>query len=262
VPRSQSPSSAELEPCRPARSVRWRQQDHTILRLGPASPPSVQEKGTKTNQRRRIALDAETLQLLEEHRQRRVDDCAKLDLPFDRTSFVFSLFPDGSEPIKPPTISQRYRRTATRLGLRSTRLHSLRHYTATELIAAGVDVRTVAGRLGHASGGATTLRVYAAWVGEADRRAAATMAGLMPSRGNAVRPPRSPYEKIAAALREEITSGRRAAGETLPTVTELANMHGISVGTAQRAVALLRDEGLVSVARGKRAVVAANSGSV
>src|SRR5437870_1636271 len=35
---------------------------------------------------------------------------------------------------------------------------------------AGVDLRTVAGRLGHAGGGATTLRVYAAWVGECDRR--------------------------------------------------------------------------------------------
>jgi integrase len=41
-----------------------------------------------------------------------------------------------------------YRRMAIRLKLRSTRLHSLRHYSATELLAAGVDLRTVAGRLG------------------------------------------------------------------------------------------------------------------
>jgi integrase len=65
---------------------------------------------------------------------------------------------------------------AIKLGLRSTRLHSLRHYSATELIAAGVNVRTVAGRLGHGSGGATTLKVYAAWVDQADRQAAATIA--------------------------------------------------------------------------------------
>jgi integrase len=39
-------------------------------------------------------------------------------------------------------------------------------------LTAGVDPRTVAGRLGHGGGGATTLRVYAAWVGEANRRAA------------------------------------------------------------------------------------------
>jgi hypothetical protein len=82
-------------------------------------------------------------------------------------------------------------------------VHSLRHYSATELIAAGVDVRTVAGRLGHGSGGATTLKVYAAWVDEADRRAATTMASIMPAPIAAPREPRGPYEVIAAQLREE-----------------------------------------------------------
>lgn len=65
-----------------------------------------------------------------------------------------------------------------------TALHKLRHYSATELIAAGVDVRTVAGRLGH-SGGATTLRVYAAWNSEADQRAAAALSARMPARPKA-----------------------------------------------------------------------------
>jgi site-specific recombinase XerD len=46
-----------------------------------------------------------------------------------------------------------------RLGLHM-HIHQLRHYSATELIAAGVDIRTVAGRLGHSGGGTTTLRVY------------------------------------------------------------------------------------------------------
>ena len=57
------------------------------------------------------------------------------------------------------------------LGIDS-HLHALRHYSATELLSAGVDLRTVAGRLGHGGGGATTLRVYAAWVSESDQRAA------------------------------------------------------------------------------------------
>ncbi|MGI9062774.1 MAG: hypothetical protein ACR2FQ_02995 [Pseudonocardiaceae bacterium] len=48
----------------------------------------------------------------------------------------------------------------------------MRRYSATELLAAGVDVRTVAGRLGHGGGGATTLRVYAAWLAAADKTAA------------------------------------------------------------------------------------------
>lgn len=61
-------------------------------------------------------------------------------------------------------------------------MSSLRHYSATELIAAGVDPRTVAGRLGHGGGGSTTLRVYSAWVPESDRKAASVLAGRMPTR--------------------------------------------------------------------------------
>ncbi|HEX6655854.1 MAG TPA: tyrosine-type recombinase/integrase [Candidatus Limnocylindria bacterium] len=55
-------------------------------------------------------------------------------------------------------MTQKYRQMAKRLRLRSTRLHALRHHSPTELLAAGVDLRTVAGRLGHISGTAT-LRV-------------------------------------------------------------------------------------------------------
>ena len=74
---------------------------------------------------------------------------------------MFSAAPDSQLPLNPDTATQRYRRMATRLGINTT-LKNLRHYTATELISGGVDVRTVAGRLGHGGGGATTLRVYAA----------------------------------------------------------------------------------------------------
>ena len=51
---------------------------------------------------------------------------------------------------------------------------------ARELLATAgtrVDVRTVAGRLGHGGGGTTTLRVYAAWVSEADQRASTGLLG-------------------------------------------------------------------------------------
>lgn len=70
---------------------------------------------------------------------------------------------------------------ADSLGIETT-LKSLRHYSVTELISAGVDVRTVAGRLGHGGGGATTLRVYTAWTSEVDQRAARTVSGRMPAR--------------------------------------------------------------------------------
>ena len=86
-------------------------------------------------------------------------------------------------PADPSAVTHRYGRMCAALGIDS-HLHALRHYSATELLTAGVDLRTVAGRLGHGGGGATTLRVYAAWVGESDRRAAELLGSRMK------RPPR------------------------------------------------------------------------
>jgi integrase len=137
----------------------------------------VKEKDTKTHQQRRLALDPETVTILSEHLDRCRDRAAASGADLGRDSFVFSLSPDCSMPIRPDTQTQRYGRLVKRLGI-DTELKSLRHYSATELIAAGVDLRTVAGRLGHGSGGATTLRVYAAWLPESDIRAA----GLIASR--------------------------------------------------------------------------------
>jgi integrase len=81
-------------------------------------------------------------------------------LPAD--AYVFSRSPDGSAPLLPDSVTQRYERMARKLKIKTT-LHKLRHYSATELIAAGVDVRTVAGRLGHSGEAQPTLRVYPAW---------------------------------------------------------------------------------------------------
>jgi hypothetical protein len=128
----------------------------------------LKKKPTKTRKGRRVALDPYTLELLAEHRQRCVDRCSALGCSLSREAYLFSPAPDGSTPFVPRSVTQRYRRMAVKLKLRSTRLPSLRHYSATELIAAGVDIRTVAGRLGHDSGGVTTLKVYAAWVDHAE----------------------------------------------------------------------------------------------
>jgi integrase len=71
---------------------------------------------------------------------------------------------------------------AAGLGIK-THLYALRHYSVTELLTAGVDLHTVAGRLGDGGGGATTLKVSAAWVAAANRKAAEILASRMPKRG-------------------------------------------------------------------------------
>jgi integrase len=242
-------------------ALRWRHVDFArgllLVQRSNAQPKAgIQEKGTKSRQQRRVALDPQTMGLLTAHYERCAARCEALGSTLGPTAFLFSPAIDGSTPWPPRLITLRYGRLARKLGLRSTRLHSLRHYSATELIAAGVDVRTVAGRLGHGSGGATTLKIYAAWVDEAGQRAANTMAGIMPELvAPARRPPRAPYEVIAETLREQIEDGRLEAGDLVPTTAELAQAHTVSIATAHRAIALLHSEGLIEVSRGRRAVV-------
>ena len=158
-------------------ALRWRHIDFergllSIDRSNAQPKAGVKEKHTKTGQRAQDRPRRAHGRAADRASERWEQRCDELGVALSADAFVFSTAPDGLTPYTPRAISQRYRKLALKLKLRSTRLHSLRHYSATELVAAGVDIRTVAGRLGHGSGGATTLKVYAAWVDEADRRAA------------------------------------------------------------------------------------------
>jgi integrase len=220
------------------------------------------EKDTKSDADRRIVLDRETVLLLSEHRERCVLRARAIGVELADNAFVFSRHPAGATHLRPDGLTQRYARLATRVGIR-TSIHKLRAYNATELIAAGVDIRTVAGRLGHGSGGATTLRSYTAWVSEADQRAAGELAARMPTRPRSATRPvhveidaRYPFEKLAVGLRDRIYAGEFAAGLPIPSVKQLARQHTVSTSTAQRAVKLLSQWGLVRVERGRPTLVA------
>jgi hypothetical protein len=99
----------------------------------------------------------------------------------DVGSFVFSNAADGSEPWYPDSMSRSFERLCAAEGLTGVRLHDLRHFVATQLLNAGVDVRTVAGRLGHRNA-ATTLNVYAHFLEDSDRAAADISVASSPER--------------------------------------------------------------------------------
>jgi integrase len=84
------------------------------------------------------------------------------------------------------------------------------------------------------------------------------MGTIMPQIVLAPRPPRGPYEVVAAALREQIRSGRLGPGDQLPTTHELGTAHSVSTATVHRAFAILQGEGLIEVSRGRRATVRAS----
>jgi integrase len=66
-----------------------------------------------------------------------------------------------ANPWRPDSTSRRFRQLRDRAGVRpDIDLHGLRHTMITEMLAAGVDPRTVMGRAGHSSE-TTTMTVYA-----------------------------------------------------------------------------------------------------
>jgi integrase len=160
-------------------AIRWNDLnlDHSrlsiergIVRVG----DGLIEQGTKSHQSRRISLDTGTVADLRAHRERQAERAAAASAAITSESFVFSHAVDGSMPWHPDSTSRAFRRICHQAGVTGIRLHDLRHYVATRLLAAGVDVRTVAGRLGHRNP-STTLNVYSHFVPETDQDAAETL---------------------------------------------------------------------------------------
>ncbi len=167
--------------------LRWSDWDRdrgtlTIQRSAAAVEGGIVFKPTKTRSIRRIAVDPFTDAVLTRHRSRmeeRADD-AGAELTDDLPIFTYDLV----TPIHPDTVSHYVRVAADRAGLPDVHLHSLRHFAATQLIGGGTDVRTVAGRLGHANAN-TTLKVYSHALPERDREAAAVLGkALTPGGGS------------------------------------------------------------------------------
>jgi integrase len=109
------------------------------------------DKDTKTHAKRRVAVGASTVELLRAQRARQAEAALASGTHLAPDGYVFSRSADGSSAISPDGISHRFQELAAGLGVRC-RLHDLRHFMVTQLIAGGVDWRTVSGRAGHADG--------------------------------------------------------------------------------------------------------------
>ena len=54
-----------------------------------------------------------------------------------------------------------------------------------------------------------------------------------------------PYLQLAAILRHQIETGELAAGSRLPTILDLGAAYELATPTVRKALAVLKDEGLV-----------------
>jgi integrase len=144
---------------------------------------------TKTHQRRDVSVDEALAALLATRRADQEAFAEQVGTTLVADAYVLSRSADGSQPCLPGGLLLAYSRLARSLGA-SGHFHELRQFSATELVGQGVDVRTVAGRLGHADP-SVTLRVYYHALEQRDRQAAQLL-------GSAVLSAKRPQELGAA----------------------------------------------------------------
>jgi integrase len=125
-----------------------------------------ESRGKTRTARRSIDLDARTVELLRSSRRAGADD----------DSYVFS-HDDGS-PIHPQVLSDAFKKLVARSGLPRIRLHDLRHTHATLLLKAGIPIKVVSERLGHATP-AFTMATYQHVLPGMQAEAARTFAAIL-----------------------------------------------------------------------------------
>jgi integrase len=103
--------------------------------------------------KRAVSLSPSLAALLLEYREDQELMRKQMGNPLTEEDFVFS-WPDG-RPLDPDVVTKAFHRIAGEAGLKSIRLHDLRHTHATLMLKAGVHPKIVSERLGHANIGIT-----------------------------------------------------------------------------------------------------------
>jgi integrase len=159
-------------------ALRWSDVDLASGHLSIARSLSVVDGvahhgDTKTHQVRRLALDDAGAQILRDRWAYQAELAERAGSALVSDPFVLSYQAHAGSPVNPDTISHRFAALATRLEV-PCRFHDLRHFSVTTLVAAGIDIRTVATRHGHAQA-TMTLNRYAHALPASDREAAAVL---------------------------------------------------------------------------------------
>lgn len=155
-------------------------KDQLVIRRSVADLPGrrtiIGDTKTGKSGQRVIALDPMCIDLLRKHRLAQIEKRLAAGLPGEPT-WVFS-FAAGEIPWRGDYVTRQFNRTRRAQGIEGVRLHDLRHFVASQLLASGVPLRTVSGRLGHTRI-STTSDVYSHYVPAADQTAATTISDIL-----------------------------------------------------------------------------------
>jgi integrase len=152
----------------------------TVCRTSQYLPEKgVFTKGTKTDSSvRTIKLPDQAFELLKEHRKwQRKKRIAMGDRWVDSDRLFAQ---DDGTPVHPDSITGWFHDFISRTDLPQISIHSLRHTNITLLLAAGIPLRTVSYRAGHAQT-STTSNIYSHAIRTADEKAAEVLKGIISS---------------------------------------------------------------------------------
>jgi integrase len=136
---------------------------------------AVDSDGKTDSGNRTVALDAFTIAYLRLQVARLAHEREMFGKDYHPAGKLFC-HPDGT-PIHPDTITRRFNRMVDQAGVPRIRLHDVRHSYVTVCLDAGVDVKIISDRVGHAGTDVTT-RVYGHRSKGRDRAAAEQIAAL------------------------------------------------------------------------------------
>jgi integrase len=135
-------------------------------------------KPTKTGDEAAIAVDGATVTEIRARMKAQRERALAAGVSLIQDPWLFSQEPDSSLPWRPDLATRRWAATRKRAKVPTNiRLQDFRKANVTELIAGGVDIRTVAGRAGHDP--AMSLGTYAGMADPANRRAATVIAKVL-----------------------------------------------------------------------------------
>ncbi|MEV0410152.1 site-specific integrase [Streptomyces sp. NPDC050448] len=124
-----------------------------------------------------VALDDDTVGVLERHRKQQEADRAEWGSAWVNTGLVFTQ-EDGSW-LHPGKVTDLFERLVAASGLPPIRLHDLRHGAATLMLAADIDIKIVSDTLGH-SDTRITRDIYQSVLPHVGKSAAEATAKLVP----------------------------------------------------------------------------------
>lgn len=132
--------------------LRWADVHDDFLTVRNTRVPAdyvVHEGAPKSRKGRRVDLDPDTVAMLRRWRVRQIEERVALGEAWADTGYVFTN--ELGQPLHPGTISWHFERLVKVAGVPVIRLHDIRHTHATLGLAAGVPLKVMSERLGHAT---------------------------------------------------------------------------------------------------------------